>query len=594
MQSMKKIVNRPQWVVQEMVEGLCLIYPGLRRLAGLNVLVRADVATMRETRVALISGGGSGHEPAHAGYVGRGMLTAAVAGNVFTSPSSDAILAAIRAVAGPPGVLLIVKNYTGDRLNFGLAAEVAKAEGIALETVTVADDVALAASADHAGRRGLAGTILVHKIAGAAAEEGLSIAEVAAEARAAASDVRTMGVALSGCTVPGAPKAGFSLADDEVELGLGIHGEPGVKRAPLKPAKGLVQDLLGPILQDGGWPEGQRVALLVNNLGATTTMELAIVAREAITELEAQRFAVERVYAGTFLSALDMAGVSLSLLPVDETRLARLDAATEAPAWPRELNRPRSKNAVIALLPRGLPGHQGAAESPGPAQLKTSRSAPKVAPIPISITHQVIEELRADEARLNELDQAVGDGDIGSSLLRGARSLISRGHTEADDYPSLLRSAGLALQDQMGGTSGALYGVFFVRASTALTGRSPSDPVAWADALDDGCLGIADLGGAQQGDRTMLDALMPAATAFRQGLEAGQETLEALGAAVAAAEAGAKATAQMVPRKGRSSYLGERAVGHPDPGAEAVVVWLRAVHQALKPSSRCGEVGHRN
>ncbi len=227
---MKKLINRPESVVEEMVEGLVAVYPGLQRLPGRSVLIRSDAADARRDKVALISGGGSGHEPAHAGYVGRGMLSAAVAGDVFTSPSPDAVLAAIHAVSGPKGALLIVKNYTGDRLNFGLAAERARAGGIPVEMVIVADDVALANSVDNAGRRGLAGTVLVHKVAGAAAEAGGTLEEVAREAQEAARAVRTMGVALSPCTVPAAGKPGFSLDVNEMELGLGIHGEAGVQR----------------------------------------------------------------------------------------------------------------------------------------------------------------------------------------------------------------------------------------------------------------------------------------------------------------------------------------------------------------------------
>src|SRR4051812_30873604 len=230
---MKKLINRPLDVVREMVEGLAAVYPGLRLLPGRTVLVRDDAERARDEKVAVISGGGSGHEPAHAGYVGRGMLSAAVAGAVFTSPDPDTIVAAIRAVTGPPGVLLIVKNYTGDLLNFGLAAELARAEGIAVEVVVVADDVALAAATETAGRRGLAGTVLVHKVAGAAAEAGASLAEVAVEARAAAGAVRTMGVALSPCTVPAARRPGVVLGGDEIEIGLGIHGEPRVRRRAL-------------------------------------------------------------------------------------------------------------------------------------------------------------------------------------------------------------------------------------------------------------------------------------------------------------------------------------------------------------------------
>ena len=312
----------------------------------------------------MISGGGSGHEPAHAGYVGRGMLSAAVAGDVFTSPSPDAVLAAIRATAGPAGALLIIKNYTGDRLNFGLAAELARAEGIPVETVLVADDVALAASPGHAGRRGLAGTILVHKIAGAVAESGATLAAVAAAARAAAGAVRTMGLALSSCTVPAAGRPGFTLGETEIELGLGIHGEPGVRRGPLEPADALVDRLLDAVLADLALAPGARVVLLINNLGATPTMELAVVARRAVAVLEGRGAVVERAYLGTFLSALDMAGASLSVLPVDDERLAHLDAPTDAPAWPNAAARPRRRSAA-----------DGSGPSEPPCDLARHRSA---------------------------------------------------------------------------------------------------------------------------------------------------------------------------------------------------------------------------
>jgi len=212
---MKKLINRPEAVVEEMVEGLIAIHPGLLRLPGQTVVVRADTNEVRDRQVAVISGGGSGHEPAHLGYVGRGMLSAAVAGEVFTSPNPDAILSAIRAVTGKPGALLIVKNYTGDRLNFGLAAELARDSGLAVEIVVVADDVALARTTENAGRRGIAGTVFVHKVAGAASVAGANLAEVAAEARAAAKAVGTMGVGLSGATVPTAGSPSFTTQSQE-------------------------------------------------------------------------------------------------------------------------------------------------------------------------------------------------------------------------------------------------------------------------------------------------------------------------------------------------------------------------------------------
>src|SRR5271168_616352 len=331
---MKKFINRPQDVVEEMLQGLLVLQPGTARVSGHKVMIRADAEQVRDRQVAVISGGGSGHEPAHAGYIGAGMLSAAVLGEVFTSPNSDSIFAAIKAVSREPGALLVVKNYTGDRLNFGLAAEMAHAEGISVEMVIVDDDVALKGTGQATGARGLAGTIFIHKLVGAAAAEGKSLADVAAVGRAAVGSLATMGVSFSAGTSPAVGRPSFELGEHEMELGLGIHGEPGVKRTEVQPANELTETLLTQILRHGEFGEEKRVAVMVNNLGATTEMELAIVARHAVPFLEGKGFTVERIYAGTFLSSLDMAGLSLSVLGVDDERLRRLDAATNAPAWP--------------------------------------------------------------------------------------------------------------------------------------------------------------------------------------------------------------------------------------------------------------------
>ncbi|HEY7314817.1 MAG TPA: dihydroxyacetone kinase subunit DhaL [Gemmataceae bacterium] len=562
---MKKLINRPAAVVEEMIEGLTAVYPGLRRLPGHTVLVRADLPERPHRPVALISGGGSGHEPAHAGYVGRGMLSAAVAGDVFTSPSPDAVLAALRAAAGPRGALLIVKNYTGDRLNFGLAAEMARAESIPVEIVLVADDVALSASVENAGRRGLAGTVLVHKVAGATAEAGASLPEVAAAARAAAAAVRTMGVALSPCTVPAAGRPGFALAEGEIELGLGIHGEPGVRRGPLEPADVLVDRLLDAILADLGSAAGARVVLLVNNLGGTPTMELAIAARRAVVVLEKRRLTVERVYMGTFLSALEMAGVSLSVLPVDDTRLSLLDAPTDAPTWPNAVGSPRIRQTDFPISEAISP-----AVSPAPVTPQTDLGERLGAAI-----RAAANVLIAAAPRLTQMDQMVGDGDLGISLERGARAVLAALPAyPLDDPAATLHALAMTLQGALGGTSGPLYAAFLLRAAGRLRQGGADELRTWAEAFTAGCAAVAELGGAARGDRTMLDALLPAAEALQTGADAGRSASDALRSAADAAANGARSTANMKPRRGRSSYLGDRVLGHPDPGAEAVTVWL--------------------
>jgi len=512
-----------------------------------------------------------------------------VLGEVFTSPSPDLVLAAIQAVAGPAGVLLVVKNYTGDRLNFGLAAEMARAQGIQVEMVVVADDLALARSDDNAGRRGLAGTILVHKIAGAAAERGASLLDVTAEARAAARDLGTMGVALSPCTVPAAGKPSFSLGPDEIELGLGIHGEPGIQRATLEPADALVDRLLDVILPSAvgqSDARGRRIVLLINNLGGTPAMELLIAARHAIASIEARRIRVERVYLGTFLSALEMAGISLSVLEVDDARLALLDASTDAPAWP---NAASLTGSSVARASRGAPAPraektdgsrqsaEGVIDSPS---LSTRGQNVK------QVLEAVVEAVLAAETQLTELDRVVGDGDLGTSLSRGARAVlesISQGAIPLDDPGATIRTLGLTLQAALGGTSGAIYALLLLRTAAHLgTSVSGSTELALAEAFEAGCQAVSETGGAVPGDRTMLDALMPASTAFASAIRSGSPLKEALARAAEEADAGARATADMAPRRGRSSYLGHRVLGHPDPGAVAVAIWLSAVATAAE------------
>jgi dihydroxyacetone kinase len=570
---MKKLINRPADVVSEMIDGLVALYPGLARLTDYNVIVRSDIDAVRDQQVGLVSGGGSGHEPAQAGYVGAGMLSAAVAGEVFTSPSADSVYAAIRAVAGKPGVLLIVKNYTGDRLNFGLAAEMARAEGIEVEMLVVADDVATASMQEIAGRRGIAGTVLVHKIAGAAAAAGYSLNHVLRAASDAASMVATMGLSLAPGIVPAVGKPNFTIGEDEIELGLGIHGEPGVKRIPMDRADALVDLLANSICAVQKPQRGDRAVLLVNNLGATTFMELAIVARRALETLDERGIVIERSYAGTFMSSLETAGVSLSLMGVDDARLALLDADTQAPAWPH------------AVVPRtGSPRRLIATPRP--------ESAPRSSPpsVPQTIAGQRLQRaiqaaclaLKSGEGKLTRLDQAVGDGDLGISLLRGAEAVdaVIPG-CNLDDAVTTLQAASSAVRHSMGGSSGPLYGALLLRTANALHEQAANTPQAWAHAIAEGCRAISELGGAKAGDRTMLDALIPFEHEFARSLEDNRPWQAALGLAASAAEAGAQATARMMPRRGRSSYLGKRTLGYADPGAEAVALWLRAVADAL-------------
>ena len=564
---MKKLINTPAAVVPELLEGLVRVNPGLALLADETVVIRRGGPT---AGVALISGGGAGHEPAHAGFVGPGLLHAAVSGDVFTSPSTDAVLAGIRAVSGPAGALLIVKNYTGDRLNFGLAAELARAEGIPAEVVIVDDDVALAGGPDTAGRRGIAGTVLIHKVAGAAVEAGLGLAEVKREAEAAIAALGSMGVTLSACTVPAAGGPGFTLAENEIEVGLGIHGEAGVRRTAISSADNIVDIILRQIITQKALGRGSRVALLVNNLGGTPTMEMLIVARRALANLEAEGIVVERVWTGTFLTAIEMAGCSLSLLAVDDARLARLDADATSPAW--------------------VAGHQPQIVHRHPAPEKPTTPAGTASAPFEAVLRAVCQALEEAEPRLTALDQAVGDGDLGISLARGAGAILAglSGYDLA--HPAVALSAlSDTLRKALGGTSGPLYAVFLLRAARSMEGATQTGLAAWANAFTAGVAAVAQLGDAKPGDRTMLDALVPAAETLQAAVRSNGTLAAALSETVAAARTGADATTTMIPRRGRSSYLADRVIGHIDPGADAVAIWLDACRKTLatQPPTSC-------
>ena len=327
---MKKFINKPEQVEDQMVMGIVKAYPQYVKKAGEgNVLVRSQ---KKEGKVALISGGGSGHEPAHAGFVGTGMLDGAVAGAVFTSPTPDRILDGIKAIATDKGVLMVVKNYTGDVMNFEMAAELAQAEGIDVKQVVVNDDVAVDGSLYTVGRRGVAGTVFVHKIAGALAETGASLDEVQKVAEKVIANVRTMGAAITPCIVPAAGTPGFELGDDEIEIGIGIHGEPGTHKEKLKTADETVDLLLDKILADLDYA-GSEVAVMVNSSGGTPLMELFIINNHVADVLASKGIKVYKTFVGEYMTSIEMQGFSLTLLKLDNEMKELLDAKADTIAW---------------------------------------------------------------------------------------------------------------------------------------------------------------------------------------------------------------------------------------------------------------------
>uniref|UniRef100_A0A2P2LJZ0 3,4-dihydroxy-2-butanone kinase n=1 Tax=Rhizophora mucronata TaxID=61149 RepID=A0A2P2LJZ0_RHIMU len=573
-------------VVTEFIEGLVETYPGLQYLDGfpkVKVVLHAEASSSTYDKVAVISGGGSGHEPAHAGFVGEGMLTAAVCGDIFASPNVDSILAGIRAVTGPKGCLLVVKNYTGDRLNFGLAAEQAKSEGYNIETIIVGDDCALPPPRGIAGRRGLAGTILVYKVAGAAAAAGLSLAEVTAEARHASEIIGTMGVALSVCTLPGQVTSD-RLGPGKMELGLGIHGEPGAAVVDLQPIDVVVSHVLKQILS----PEtnyvpitrGNRVVLMINGLGATPLMELMIGAGKAIHQLQLEHgLAIDRVYTGSFMTSLDMAGFSITIMKADEVILQRLDAATRAPYWPVGVNGNRPAAKMPVPMP---PSYSTKSDEPlgRPLQLSEQGHLLEVA---IEAGAKAVIDLRDS---LNEWDAASGDADCGSTMHRGATAILE----DVKNYPlndarETVNEIAFTVRRVMGGTSGIIYNIFCKAAYAQLSAHNQPavTPKQWAEALEASIAAVSKYGGARAGYRTLLDALIPACEVLKEKLNAGVDPLTAFVLSSEAALAGAELTKQMKAQAGRSSYVCSDIIASvPDPGAVAAAAWYRAAALAIK------------
>ena len=329
---MKKIINKPENVVTEMLDGLAYIHSDLvHRVEGVDIIARNEQAA---GQVGLISGGGSGHEPAHAGFVGDGMLSAAIAGAVFTSPTPDQILEAIKAADQGAGVFMVVKNYSGDIMNFEMAQELAEMEGIEVASVVVDDDIAVENSLYTQGRRGVAGTIFVHKILGHAAREGKSLAEIKDLADKIVPNIHTIGLALSGATVPEVGKPGFVLAEDEIEYGIGIHGEPGYRKESMQPSRQLAEELTGKLLEAFEAKAGERYALLINGMGATPLMEQYVFANDVASILGDAGLDVTYKKLGNYMTSIDMAGLSLTLMKIeDEAWLEALESPVKTIAW---------------------------------------------------------------------------------------------------------------------------------------------------------------------------------------------------------------------------------------------------------------------
>jgi ATP-dependent dihydroxyacetone kinase len=542
---MAQFINSKETLVVDSLDGLLRSSGGsnLARLDGypaIKVILRTD--HKRDRKVAIVAGGGSGHEPAHAGFVGPGMLTAAVCGEVFASPSVDAVFAAIMAVTGKAGCLVIFKNYTGDRLNFGLAVEKARSLGRKVEVVIVKDDVALP---DIVQPRGVAGVMFVEKIAGHFAEKGLPLAKVAAIAQKVADGLVSMGIALTSCTLPGIGRED-RVPHGKAELGLGIHGEPGVEVVNFESAAKAASIVADKVFAAARPAAGY--VLLINNLGSTTPLEMGLIANEVLKGKHGKKI---KLVCGpaNLVTSLDMHGFSLSLLPLTTDYKTALLSPASPLVWPGVKYHAAPK---LVKLPKEMKANQW----------KASKNEGLSA-----LIKRACAILEVVEAPLNALDARVGDGDTGSTIATAARHvsahLAKMPLAKTDQFFAAVSDA---MTRTMGGSSGVLLAIFFAAASL-----SSAKGAGWKKALEAGLTRMMAYGGAKAGDRTMIDALLPALEALNQSND--------IGKAAKAARQGADATARMTKaRAGRSTYVSaDKLKGFNDPGAEAVALLLEGL-----------------
>jgi dihydroxyacetone kinase len=591
----KKILNDPQDSVDEFISGLLLQYPNrLQKLQNHNVLLTAHPPASSQVQVQLLSGGGSGHEPSHAGWIGQGMLSGAICGGIFASPSVAAILAAIRAVAVPTttkeqkgaSVLLIVKNYTGDRLNFGMACEKANQEGIPCQMLVVADDCALPRTKGITGARGVAGTVLIHKITGAAAAKGLSLSSVAALGMQVTKRTGTLGVALNNVTVPGATTVNDRLDDHTIEIGLGIHGEAGLKQSPMLSCDEMTKEMLSTIraygrtLDDNDnkivpmFDKGDDLCVLVNNLGGTSNFEMSILANSAVKLLEGEYGCkISRLFVGAFMTSFDMHGVSITVLNLtgaSSEMVELLDAPTDAPAWMKCDIYNNDKRASATERPEVVVDESKTEVNLPPLKIDNFEATAKELAKKAALT------LGDEEPMLTKYDTIVGDGDCGITMKRGATEILERlekGTIPTNHPVTMFAAMADAVSASMGGTSGVLLELMFRKMSSTFQRCESIDIKEFSAAFQAGVDAISLYGGATVGSRTMLDALVPAAAVL-------METNDLLQAA-SKAKLGADGTAQMkAASAGRSNYLSEETlVGTPDPGAIAVSIVLKALSE---------------
>lgn len=575
---MTYLFNQPSAFAAELIEGFVAANADkVRQVTG--GVVRSTRS--RANSVAVIVGGGSGHYPAFAGLVGQGLAHGAAMGNLFASPSAQQIYNVARAAHNGAGVLLMFGNYAGDVLHFGQACERLRAEGIACETLAVTDDISSASREERTRRRGVAGDLCVFKVAAAAAEAGDDLATVLRKAQHANERTRTFGVAFSGCTLPGAAHPLFEVGKGRMALGLGIHGEPGISETDVPPADALaeifVTRLLAELPEDIRQVEGQRVALILNGLGSVKYEELFVVYRRVAQLLEAAKLQVVEPDVGEFVTSFNMAGVSLTLMWLDD----ELETLWCAPA-----NTPAYRKGSVLMAEQLSPAEcSDAQEEALPQASETSRQSAQHV---LQLLEAMAQVIQRHAERLGDIDAVAGDGDHGIGMTRGVLGAVEKARDVAAQGAgagSLLCRAADAWADKAGGTSGALWGVALTALGTALGDQQAPDAQRVAAGVKDAKEGIMHFGKARVGDKTMVDVLVPFSDSLNAQVAAGASLTDAWQKAARVADQAAADTAALVPKMGRARPLAERSVGTPDAGAISLALIVNTVGDWLKAQS---------
>lgn len=576
---MKKLMNGAENIVVEMCKGFVLAHPELAFNESYKIISRKE----KHQNVALISGGGSGHEPAHAGFVGQGMLDAAVCGDVFASPSQIQVYKALQQVATDKGVLMIIKNYSGDMMNFQNGAALATEDGIKVDYVKVVDDIAVKDSLYTVGRRGVAGTVFVHKIAGAAASKGYELARVKELAQKAADNVISLGFAYTSCTVPAKGTPTFTLADDEMEYGVGIHGEPGIRREKILPSKELAQRIVDDLFLDR--PNLTEVAVLVNGFGTTPLQELYVFNNDVCEHLASKGIKIYRTFVDNYMTSIDMAGASVSLLAVDDELKTYLDAEANTPAF---------KMDGSTALPFEFAAKDEAAVRTVNTDVETHPEHAVIANEQFTIENMryVVDVMSAciikNEVPFCELDAHAGDGDFGMSVAKGFKQLKRQWHelVQAEQMDDFLLNCSMIIMEHCGGASGPIWGSAFRAASKAIKGKTTLTVANFAEMLQAAVKGIQITGersfgrGAVVGDKTLIDALVPCADSWSANIDKTFKENFVLGAQ--AAVQGAESTKEIVARMGRAGTVGDRSLGYPDAGAHGLGVIFMDIAEHIK------------